>query len=163
MVEWLHQRLVFLGELLHEHLWEEEEMYNVLLMAKVCMGDLFFTITMLFLLRVQLVSLNEPTWKAILYGISIAVKAVMRGQVRDVLNKELHARHLCVDQSPPDLCFLEPVLTFYRSHAFLERLTWGVFSETPSKPTLPAFFNVADKEDMEPSSTVMIGRSSFIV
>ena len=36
MVEWLHQRLVFLGELLHEHSWEEEEMYNVLLMAKVC-------------------------------------------------------------------------------------------------------------------------------
>ena len=35
MVEWLYQRLLFLGELLHEHMWEEEEMYNVLLMAKV--------------------------------------------------------------------------------------------------------------------------------
>ena len=84
----------------------------------------------------------------------------MRGQVRDVLNNDLHARNLCAGHSPPDLCFLEPVLTFYRSHAFLERLTWGVFSDSPVKPP---FFNVADKEDMDPSVSVMIGRSGFIV
>ena len=83
----------------------------------------------------------------------------MRSQVRDVLNNELHARNMCVDHGPPDLCFLEPVLTFYRAHAFLERLSWNVFSDAPVKTP---FFNVADKEDMEPSNTVMIGRSRFI-
>ena len=84
----------------------------------------------------------------------------MRGQVRDVLNKDLHARNLCVEHGPPDLCFLEPVLTFYRSHAVLERLTWNVFSDAPAKT---AFFSAADKEDMERSTTLMMGRSEFIV